>query len=67
MPAAITLSEKFRLFSDHWSPKVVARFNGHKVMVVKVKGEFVWHSHVDTDDFFSFSRTTLSSSCGRAR
>ena len=49
---AIDLSGKLAQFSDHWSPKIVADFNGHDVMVVKVKGEFTWHSHPDTDDFF---------------
>tara|TARA_R110002126_G_scaffold203847_4_gene351357 strand:+ start:2558 stop:2908 length:351 start_codon:yes stop_codon:yes gene_type:complete len=49
---AINLDEKLSLFSEHWSPKIVSQFNGHDVMVVKVKGEFVWHSHADTDDFF---------------
>lgn len=48
----INLSEKLAGFSDHWSPKTVTTFNGHDVMVVKVKGEFNWHSHPDTDDFF---------------
>ena len=52
MLTAISLAEKLGMFSDHWSPKIVAAFNGHDVMVVKVKGEFVWHSHPDTDDFF---------------
>ena len=49
---AINLSKKLETFSEHWSPKIVSSFNGHDVMVVKVKGEFVWHSHDDTDDFF---------------
>lgn len=49
---AINLNEKLSLFHDYWSPKTVSQFNGHDVMVVKVKGEFVWHSHPDTDDFF---------------
>jgi len=49
---AINLADKLAAFSDHWSPRIVAAFNGHDVMVVKVKGEFVWHSHPDTDDFF---------------
>lgn len=49
---AINLNEKLSLFHDYWSPKAVSQFNGHDVMVVKVKGEFVWHSHPDTDDFF---------------
>ena len=39
-------------FGDYWSPRTVAEFNGHDIMVVKVKGEFVWHKHDDTDDFF---------------
>jgi mannose-6-phosphate isomerase-like protein (cupin superfamily) len=48
----IDLAEKLASFSDHWSPRTVAQFNGHDVMVVKVKGEFVWHKHDETDDFF---------------
>jgi len=49
---SINLADKFASFSDHWAPKIVADFNGHDVMVVKVQGEFNWHSHADTDDFF---------------
>ena len=52
MPTAISLKQKLGAFSEHWSPKIVAQFNGHDVMVVKLKGEFVWHSHAETDDFF---------------
>ena len=52
MTDAISIAEKLGAFEDLWSPKVVTAFNGHDVMVVKVKGEFVWHSHPDTDDFF---------------
>jgi mannose-6-phosphate isomerase-like protein (cupin superfamily) len=52
MPHAIRLADKLAAFSDHWSPKIVTQFNGHDVMVVKLKGEFVWHAHPDTDDFF---------------
>lgn len=48
----VNLEQKLAGFSERWSPKVVARFNGHDVMVVKVQGEFVWHSHPDTDDLF---------------
>jgi mannose-6-phosphate isomerase-like protein (cupin superfamily) len=50
--AVINLAEKLTTFSQHWSPKIVEQFNGHDVMVVKVQGEFVWHAHPDTDDFF---------------
>ena len=49
---AVNLEDKLATFSDHWSPKIVSRFNDHDVMVVKVKGEFNWHAHPDTDDFF---------------
>ena len=52
MQKAIRLSEKLETFSDHWAPKIVSQFNGHDVMVVKVQGEFVWHAHPETDDFF---------------
>ena len=52
MMSGINLAEKLALFSDTFAPKIVASFNGHDVMVVKVKGEFVWHAHPDTDDFF---------------
>jgi mannose-6-phosphate isomerase-like protein (cupin superfamily) len=52
MSGAINIAEKLDTFSQHWSPRTVALFNGHDVMVVKVDGEFVWHKHDDTDDFF---------------
>ena len=48
----INLEEKLATFSEHWQPRTVALFNGHDVMVVKAKGEFVWHKHDDTDDLF---------------
>lgn len=52
MPTPINLAEKLSKFSEHWQPKIVGSFNGHDIIVVKLKGEFVWHSHPDTDDFF---------------
>ncbi|MBR0937877.1 cupin domain-containing protein [Bradyrhizobium jicamae] len=52
MKDAIDLAQKLSTFSDHWSPRTVAQFNACDVMVVKVQGEFVWHKHDDTDDFF---------------
>jgi mannose-6-phosphate isomerase-like protein (cupin superfamily) len=48
----VSLAEKLSVFSEHWSPKIIAGFNGNDIMVVKVQGEFNWHSHPDTDDFF---------------
>lgn len=49
---AINLARKLAGFDARWAPRTVATFNGHDVMVVKVEGEFNWHSHPDTDDFF---------------
>lgn len=49
---AVDITEKLSLFSEHWSPKVVARLNDYEIKVVKVKGEFVWHTHDDTDELF---------------
>ncbi len=51
-PKAINLADKLSQFSDHWSPKIISQFNGNDIMVFKVQGEFVWHDHRDTDDFF---------------
>jgi mannose-6-phosphate isomerase-like protein (cupin superfamily) len=52
MTGPVNLASKLALFSEHWSPKIVTGFNGNDVMVVKAKGEFNWHSHPETDDFF---------------
>lgn len=49
---AINLGTKLAAFAEHWQPRTVGTFNGHDIMLVKVKGEFVWHSHADTDDLF---------------
>ncbi|MBD8871050.1 cupin domain-containing protein [Nocardioides donggukensis] len=48
----VDLAERLSLFSDLWSPKVVARMNDYEIKVVKVQGEFVWHAHDDTDELF---------------
>lgn len=48
----VNLEAKLATFSEHWQPRVVTQYNGNDVMVVKVKGEFIWHQHDDTDDFF---------------
>jgi mannose-6-phosphate isomerase-like protein (cupin superfamily) len=48
----INLAEKLALFATHWDPKVIARYNNNDIMVVKFAGEFPYHKHDDTDDFF---------------
>ena len=51
-PPVISLAEKLASFSDHWNPRIVARYNGNEVRIVKVEGEFTWHSHADSDELF---------------
>ena len=52
MDDKVNLAEKLALFDEHFAPRIVASLNYYKVMVVKARGEFVWHKHDDTDDFF---------------
>jgi mannose-6-phosphate isomerase-like protein (cupin superfamily) len=52
MQERVSLQAKFALFHEQWQPKIVAQLNDYDVMVVRLQGEFVWHSHPDTDDFF---------------
>lgn len=48
----INIAAKLESFSDHWAPRIVARYNDHEVRLVKVEGEFIWHQHDDTDELF---------------
>ena len=57
---SINLAEKLSTFDDHWQPRTVGTFNGHDLMVVKLKGEFVWHKHDETDDFFLVLKGNLT-------
>jgi mannose-6-phosphate isomerase-like protein (cupin superfamily) len=52
MMSSINLADRLSTFAEHWQPRTVAEFNGHDIMVAKLKGEFVWHRHDNTDDFF---------------
>jgi prevent-host-death family protein len=52
IPFGSDLAEKLATFSEPWQPRVVGQFNGHDLMVAKLRGEFTWHQHDDTDDFF---------------
>jgi mannose-6-phosphate isomerase-like protein (cupin superfamily) len=53
------LDKEFGEISEYWSPRVVAAANGQYVKVVKVNGEFVWHSHADEDELFLVRRGTF--------
>lgn len=48
----INLTQKLALFSSHWDPHVIADYNDNDVMVARFQGEFPWHKHDNTDDFF---------------
>lgn len=48
----IVLKDKLSLFTEHWSPKIIAELNGQQVKVAKLKGEFVWHKHDEEDELF---------------
>ncbi|CAN5899749.1 cupin domain-containing protein [soil metagenome] len=55
----MNLAEKLETFSEYWQPRVITSYNDNDVMVVKVKGEFIWHKHDDTDDFFLVMKGSL--------
>jgi mannose-6-phosphate isomerase-like protein (cupin superfamily) len=48
----VNLSEKFGLFEDHWSPKIVGELNDSYIKLAKFRGEFVWHHHDNEDELF---------------
>ena len=52
MMGKINLKEKLSLFSEHWSPKVIAEMNDYQFKLVKLQGDFVSHNHADTDEVF---------------
>lgn len=56
---AKNVTEKLSMFSEHWTPKILTTYNGNDIMVAKLKGEFEWHSHPDTDDFFMIVKGEL--------
>ena len=55
----LNLTEKFALFSEHWTPKIIAELNDYQIKIVKVEGDFVWQDHSDTDEFFFVIEGTL--------
>lgn len=48
----VNLEQKFQLFAEYWSPKIVGELNGQHVKLAKLKGEFVWHKHDQEDELF---------------
>ena len=55
----VNIPEKFDSFSDHWAPRIVARYNDNEVRLVKVDGKFIWHKHDETDELFLILDGTL--------
>ena len=49
---AINLANKLSLFDEYWSPRIIAQMNDYHFKLVKIQGEFIWHSHLDTDEVF---------------
>jgi mannose-6-phosphate isomerase-like protein (cupin superfamily) len=50
--SAININEKLKKFSDVWSPKIIAKMNNYHFKLVKIKGDFIWHKHNETDEVF---------------
>jgi mannose-6-phosphate isomerase-like protein (cupin superfamily) len=50
--SAINFEEKFKKFADQWSPKIIAQMNDYHFKLVRFQGDFIWHSHEDTDEVF---------------
>ena len=48
----VNLAEKLGRFSAHWSPKIVGQLDDYEIKLVKISGDFVWHSHADADELF---------------
>ena len=56
----VNLDAMLGRFTEHWSPKKIAQVNDYDVRIVKVQGEFTWHRHADTDEFFLVLRGQLT-------
>ncbi|MCC1484395.1 cupin domain-containing protein [Winogradskyella immobilis] len=56
---AINIKEKHGLFSKQWHPHRIATVDNMQVILAKIKGEFVWHSHDDEDELFQVVKGTL--------
>jgi mannose-6-phosphate isomerase-like protein (cupin superfamily) len=55
----INISEKFKLFDTHWTPKKIGTLNGQQILLAKLKGAFIWHAHADEDELFMIIKGCL--------
>ena len=60
MSRIINFASKLKKFSDYWSPKIIAIMNDYEFKVVKIKGEFIWHNHKETDEVFIVLEGSMS-------
>lgn len=49
---AINFHKKLQLFSERWTPKIIAQLNDYHFKLAKIEGYFVWHDHPETDEVF---------------
>ena len=57
--SVINIQEKFKLFSELWTPKKIGELNGQQILLAKIKGEFIWHAHEDEDELFMIIKGSL--------
>lgn len=59
MMTTVNIEDKFDLFKENWTPKIIGELNGQQVKLAKLKDEFVWHSHENEDELFMTFKGTL--------
>jgi mannose-6-phosphate isomerase-like protein (cupin superfamily) len=57
--SVINIQEKFKLFSELWTPKKIGELNGQQILLAKIKGEFIWHAHEHEDELFMIIKGSL--------
>jgi mannose-6-phosphate isomerase-like protein (cupin superfamily) len=55
----INIENKFNMFSEQWSPKIIAQMNDYHFKIAKIQGKFIWHSHPDTDEVFMIHKGSM--------
>jgi len=55
----VNINQKFSLFNEHWSPKIIGQLNGQDVKLAKIEGEFIWHDHKNEDELFYIIKGSL--------
>ncbi len=60
MNNVVNIKAKFALFNEYWAPRIVGEINDYHVKIFKAKGEFVWHNHENTDEYFQVIKGQLN-------